>query len=173
LILSLNTNMTDESKPILAELEDFLAKRGLRLTSQRRRLTEMVMSTRQHLTVDELVALAHEKRLNIGRATVYRTLDLLCQAGLVHGHDFGQGSRRYEAMFGLLHHDHMQCTQCGAIIEFACEEIERLQEQKAREHGFTLTSHRLEMFGLCSRCNPPQASRPKSPKQPVTGRKKA
>jgi Fur family ferric uptake transcriptional regulator len=136
----------------LSEFERFLASKGLRLTVQRRRLTEVVMNTREHLSVDELLDRVRQQKLPIGRATVYRTVDLLCQAGLMHGHDFGQGMRRYESVFGHEHHDHMRCTGCGRIIEFQCEEIERLQEDVARKHRFTLQAHRLEMFGLCSSC---------------------
>jgi Fur family ferric uptake transcriptional regulator len=136
----------------LSAFARFLASRGLRLTNQRRQLARVVMATHDHLTVDELAALARRKALPIGRATIYRTIDLLCQAGLVHGHDFGQGTRRYEAMFGHCHHDHMRCTGCGRIIEFQCAEIERLQEEVARRNRFTMESHRLQIFGLCHTC---------------------
>src|SRR5688572_25245398 len=98
--------MPRADRPYLVEFERFLMDKGLRLTSQRRQLAEVVMSTRSHLTVDELVERVRKHKLPIGRATVYRTLDLLCQAGLVHGHDFGQGTRRFEPVFGDTHHDH-------------------------------------------------------------------
>lgn len=136
----------------LEEFRRFLAERGLRLTNQRRRVTELLMQSRGHQTAEELAVIVRQKRMGVGRATVYRTLDLLCQAGLVHGHDFGQGMRHYEPVFGQAHHDHMRCTDCGTIIEFECPEIEQLQEEMARQYKFTLISHRLEMFGYCAPC---------------------
>jgi Fur family ferric uptake transcriptional regulator len=150
----------DEQR-FIAEFERFLLGRGLRLTMQRRQLTEVVMAIRDHLTVDELVERVREHKLPIGRATVYRTVDLLCQAGLMHGHDFGQGTRRYESVFGHQHHDHMRCTGCGRIIEFQCDEIERLQEEMAKKNRFTMHSHRLEIFGLCHLCTRPDTRKPR------------
>ena len=144
--------MPRDNVTYLAEFERFLAGRGLRLTMQRRQLTDVVMATHDHLTVDELVERVRASNLPIGRATVYRTVDLLCQAGLMQGHDFGQGTRRYESAFDHQHHDHMRCTGCGRIIEFHCEEIEKLQEEMAKKNRFTMHSHRLEIFGLCQNC---------------------
>lgn len=149
--------MHKDNQDFLTEFERFLGGKGLRLTMQRRQLTEVVMATHEHLTVDELVEKVRQANLPIGRATVYRTVDLLCQAGLMQGHDFGQGTRRYEPTLDHHHHDHMRCTGCGKIIEFECEEIERLQEEMAKKLKFTMHSHRLEIFGLCHNCNKPDA----------------
>ncbi len=92
------------------------------------------------------------KEPKIGLATVYRTLALLTESGLAAELDFGDGQKRYEHNYHHAHHDHMICTQCGKIIEFQHPLIEKLQEDVAREHGFEMTTHKLDMFGICKEC---------------------
>ncbi|MBI4862466.1 MAG: transcriptional repressor [Candidatus Riflebacteria bacterium] len=145
----------------LTEFERFLRSSGLKLTNQRRLLAEVVMDAPSHLTTEDLVQVVRKRGLRIGRATVYRTIHLLRQAGLVQGHDFGEGTVQYEPALGERHHDHLRCTDCGQIVEFTCGKIEKLQEEMARRHRFQLSYHRLEMFGLCHRCQARQGGRAK------------
>jgi Fur family transcriptional regulator, ferric uptake regulator len=93
-----------------------------------------------------------EQDSKVSMATVYRTMKLLSECGLAHARNFGDGQTRYEAAIGRHHHDHLICTQCGTIIEFENNRIEALQEMVARRHGFRVTSHKMELYGLCRSC---------------------
>jgi len=85
---------------------------------------------------------------------VYRTLKLLTSSGLAREVDFGEGLSRYEHLWGHAHHDHLICTSCGRTLEVMDTEIERLQERLAQRHGFSLTGHKMDLYGLCPRCRP-------------------
>jgi Fur family ferric uptake transcriptional regulator len=129
-------------------LEGFLSRRGLRRTKQRDAIAEVFLATDDHLTSEELHhAAAHPA---IGLATVYRTLKLFVEAGIASERTFRDGVSRYEVR--QPHHDHIICTGCDEIVEFENEEIERLQEQVAASLGFTLTAHKLDLYGLCPTC---------------------
>lgn len=134
-----------------ALLKRALAKRGLRNTRQRDVLTQILFSSEQHFSLDELLALAREKDDGIGYATVYRTVKLLTELGLAHERHFSDGQTRYEASDGM-HHDHLICTDCGTIVEFEDDRIEQLQEEVAAKQGFLLVTHRMELYGLCPTC---------------------
>ena len=92
----------------------------------------------------------HDARVSV--ATVYRTMKLLHECGLAHARNFGDGQTRYEAAVGRHHHDHLICTRCGTIVEFENDRIEVLQEKVARQHGFQVTSHKMELYGFCEAC---------------------
>src|SRR5262249_40116558 len=98
------------------------------------------------------LALCRRHDPTISRATIYRTLLMLEEAGFVAGLDTGDGGRRFEHTLGHEHHDHMVCTACGRILEFRDDEVERLQQGAARRRGFTSTSHTLRLFGVCAEC---------------------
>jgi Fur family ferric uptake transcriptional regulator len=108
--------------------------------------------------VDELLSKVQDRDENIGAATVYRTMKILADSGLASPRHFEDGQTRYEAAIGRHHHDHLICTSCHAIIEFENERIEELQDLVARQHGFLVTRHKLELYGLCKVC---QARQPK------------
>ena len=88
----------------------------------------------------------------MGVATVYRTLKLLCAAGLCRRLKVEGGPARYEHLYGHQHHDHLICTRCGTFVEVVDPEIERLQEKLSKIHGFTPQQHRMELYGICSNC---------------------
>ncbi len=134
-----------------AVLEAALKKRGLRLTTQRFAIAKTFFQTEGHLNADDLCTAVRIEHPAIGQATVYRTLKLLEELGLASSSNFGSSSARFEANDGH-HHDHLVCTECDTIVEFLNEEIENLQDRIAEEHGFVLTSHRMELFGLCKNC---------------------
>jgi Fur family transcriptional regulator, ferric uptake regulator len=133
-------------------LENYITQHNLKITKQRRAVLEAFLASKEHLTAEELYKVVSAKEPKIGLATVYRTLALLTESGLAAELDFGDGHKRYEQNFEHSHHDHMICTQCGKIIEFHNSLIEKLQEDVAREHGFTMTTHKLDMFGICKDC---------------------
>ena len=130
-------------------LEKVCVEKGLRMTEQRRVITRVMSEAVDHPDVEEIHrrAVALDPRISI--ATVYRTMRLLEDYEVVQRHDFqdGQNRARYEEA-GAEHHDHLIDVRSGEVIEFVNEEIERLQEKIAREHGFRLVDHRLELYGV-------------------------
>ena len=134
----------------LQVVEEHLRKQGFRWTAQRRLIVEAAFGTHEHFSAEELLDMCRERDASVSRATVYRTLSVLEEAGFVEGLDTGDGSRKFEHVLGHDHHDHMICTECGKIIEFYDEELEQRQEAVAKEHGFVIRSHQLKLFGSCN-----------------------
>ena len=133
-------------------LENFIAQNNLKVTRQRRSVLKAFLETKDHISAEELYRAVSQKEPKIGLATVYRTLSLLTRSGLASELDFGDGQKRYEQNLHDHHHDHMICRQCGKIIEFNHPLIEKFQEDGAKQHGFTITHHKLDMFGACKDC---------------------
>lgn len=130
----------------------FLEGRNLRLTEQRRLIAEVFFHSGGHPSAEEITRDVKAANSSIGFATVYRTLKLLTEAGLAKGMSIGDGFSRYEPPSQHGHHDHLICRACGRIVEFENNQIESLQEKVARQHGFTVTDHKLELYGLCGGC---------------------
>jgi Fur family ferric uptake transcriptional regulator len=135
-----------------ARFAEFLSRRRLKMTRERRAILEQVLSVRGHFDVDDLLALLRRSGRHASRATLYRTLSRLVECGLVHKLEMAQGQARYEPMFGRHHHDHMVCVRCGRIIEFESREIERLQDAVCRKKKFTMTGHMHQIRGYCQAC---------------------
>lgn len=133
-------------------LEDYISQNNLKVTRQRRAVLKAFLNCENHVSAEELYRVVSAVEPKIGLATVYRTLALLIQSQLASELDFGDGQKRYEHKFMHSHHDHMICTQCGKIIEFHHPLIEKFQDEVARRNGFTITSHKLSLFGLCEEC---------------------
>lgn len=131
----------------------YLRDQGLPVTQQREAIAEVVFSSPEHLSVEEIETALRERGERIGKATIYRTLDLLLKAGLIREHDFGDGFRRYEARPSRPRHEHLVCTRCGKVIEFESDAVERLEQEIAGLHRFHPTRHRLEIYGLCEECH--------------------
>jgi Fur family ferric uptake transcriptional regulator len=128
-------------------LEDRCVRAGLRMTEQRRVFARVLDLSLDHPDVDELHNRASAVDPKISIATVYRTMNLFEEIGIVERHDFRDGRSRYESVPDE-HHDHLIDLKSGQIIEFNSPEIEALQERIAREHGFKLVDHRLELYGI-------------------------
>lgn len=120
---------------------------GLRMTDQRRTIAEVLESADDHPDVEELFKRASAQDSNISLATVYRTVKLLEEAGILDKHEFGDGRARYETA-DREHHDHLIDVNSGEVIEFVDEEIEALQEKIAKKLGYRLMGHRLELYGV-------------------------
>ncbi|GAC1341138.1 MAG: hypothetical protein NVSMB23_12280 [Myxococcales bacterium] len=133
-------------------LSRWIAERGLKSTRQRDLIVDTFFNATGHLSVEELLAEVSRRDGHVGAATVYRTMKILADAGLASARHFDDGQTRYEAALDRHHHDHLICTSCHAIVEFENERIEELQDQVAQQHGFTVTRHKLELYGLCSAC---------------------
>lgn len=126
-----------------------------RLTPQRRLVLEILMDNKDHhLSAEEVYRLSREKGEDIGIATVYRTLDLLEEMGLIHKLNFGDGRSRYELEHSPLEHQHhhLLCLNCQEIIEVEEDLLQRLEETIEKKHGFKIVDHRVQFFGYCQRC---------------------
>ncbi len=130
---------------------DYIARSGLKNTPQRRLIAGVFLKAGKHVGSEELYDMVRRQDPSVGQATVYRTLKLLCEAGLATEMHFGDGIARYEPADST-HHDHLICRLCGKNIEVMDENIERLQVELAARHGFTLTSHRMYLYGECAEC---------------------
>lgn len=133
-------------------LDRYMAERGLKSTRQRSLIIDVFFSMHGHLSVEEVWARVRQDDPRVSVATVYRTMKLLSESGLAHARNFGDGQTRYEPAVGREHHDHLICTRCGTIIEFENDQIERMQDAVARRHGFKVSSHKMELYGLCKSC---------------------
>jgi len=131
---------------------DYIADRGLKNTPQRRLIVDVFFRSGKHLSTEELYTVVRAQDGSVGQATVYRALKLLCDAGLAKELHFGGGTARYEPIEDDSHHDHLICGSCGKNQEVMDAEIERLQEELAARHGFTLTSHKMILYGVCEEC---------------------
>lgn len=137
----------------MQRFEQALRERGLKSTGQRDDIAKAFFSAGGHLSAEELYTAVKRVNPRVGYATVYRTLKLLKETGLAAERHFNDGQARYEAEEEeTQHHDHIICERCGKIVEFASEEIERLQEKIARFLGFAVSRHRMELYGICAEC---------------------
>ena len=120
---------------------------GMRMTEQRRVIAGVLTDAQDHPDVEEVYRRASEIDPRISIATVYRTVRMFEEAGIIDRHDFGDGRARYEEV-PEVHHDHLIDIKSGDVIEFQNEEIERLQQEVAERLGYRLVGHRLELFGV-------------------------
>ncbi len=139
-------------KPVkeLEILKNHLTKNSLKLTRQR----ELILTTflkMEHVTAEQLYHILAKKDPHIGLATIYRTLKLFCETDLAQERHFGSQTQ-FDNVSHKGHHDHLICTSCGKIVEFQNCQIENLQEEVARKNGFTIQTHKLELYGLCENC---------------------
>jgi Fur family ferric uptake transcriptional regulator len=130
-----------------SRIERLCADRGMRMTGQRRTIARVLSQADDHPDVEEVYRRASALDPRISLSTVYRTVRLFEGAGILERHDFGDGRARYEES-GHGHHDHLINVQTGEVIEFKNEQIEKLQDTVARELGFRLIGHRLELFAV-------------------------
>ena len=128
-------------------LEQLCIERGMKMTEQRRIIARVLSDADDHPDVEDLYQRSVKLDSNISIATVYRTVRLFEEAGLLDRHDFGDGRSRYEQASDD-HHDHLVDVQSGAIIEFHDEEVEELQRQIAARLGYSLIGHRMELYGV-------------------------
>jgi Fur family transcriptional regulator, ferric uptake regulator len=129
------------------DIEALCAERGLRITDQRRVIARVISDADDHPDVEKLYERASAIDANISIATVYRTVRLFEEAGILERHDFGDGRARYEAA-PETHHDHLIDVETGKVIEFVDPELELLQKQIAEKLGYRLVDHRMELYGV-------------------------
>lgn len=145
----------NENLNIQREMDAFvrvLKENSMKVTNQRMVVAECIFRTHAHFTADDLTDFLKNRYKSVSKATVYRILSILVDAGLIDEHDFGQSQKFYEHSLGHEHHDHLICTRCGKIIEFMDPDIEKLQVAAARRYNFQVTDHTLNIYGLCAPC---------------------
>ena len=129
---------------------EFLAGKRLRLTSQRRTIIDTAFSTSQHFTAEQLLAWSRRQDQSVSRATVYRTLPLLTESGLVREMDFGKDYKFYDPNYAdHPRHNHIICQDCDKIVEFESASLERIENKITQRLGFSPQSHRLQISARC------------------------
>ncbi len=129
-----------------------LEQKGLKYTFERQSIFDEVSRLKQHFDTDGLYHRFKDRGLRISRDTVYRTIPLLLESGMIQK-SVGNGKKEFfERTSARGHHDHMVCIECGKIIEFSCKEIEELQDKVCEDHKFKLVFHDHRLFGKCQNC---------------------
>jgi Fur family ferric uptake transcriptional regulator len=131
----------------------YLKDRGIKYTSARQKILDAALELREHFEAEQVLYLLRERGLKVGKATVYRTLPLLVDCGILKQVRFDVKQAHYEYAFGEAPHDHMVCRRCGRIVEFGSDEVLELRSRIAQRHHFHVTSHRFQLSGLCWECS--------------------
>lgn len=143
---------TEEPAVLLERFRRWLRDRHLPVTAQRDQVAQIVFASKSQLAVEEIAARLRQRGHNIGLATIYRAVDTLVEAGMVRGHDFGEGFRRYETLRSGQPNGFLICTQCGRVTEFPLDALERGLALVADEFEFVAERSRVELHGTCSEC---------------------
>jgi Fur family ferric uptake transcriptional regulator len=131
----------------------YLKEQGLPVTQQREAIAAVVLSSSEHLSVEEIESRLRAGGDRIGKATIYRTLDLLVRSRLVVEHNFGEGFKRYENRLSQEpFHEHLICLECGRVMEFESWEVQEVKARVTQKHGFKPIRHKLEIYGICRSC---------------------
>ena len=141
--------MSESERAILVS---YLRDRGQKMTGPRETVLDAFLALERHVTAEELLEEARRIDPGIGQATVFRTIKLLAEAGLAREACPDVGARHFEHAYRHEHHDHLVCVECGAMVEFKDDAVERAQEAIYRAYGFTPSDHKLELLGLCPSC---------------------
>lgn len=135
-----------------AQFSEFLRRRGERITQPRRIVLQRALACKDHFRADELASALAKERRHVSRGTVYRTLALLVEAGLLRAIRDGDVHVHYEITVGREHHEHMVCDKCGAFTEFGDADINEQLHHACRKLKFRERTHRIVIFGLCEKC---------------------
>lgn len=150
MLMQNSKNYTELHKE-LVKFSEFLKKKNLKITEQRLLVAQKIFSTKEHFRVEDLFELLKDKKEEISRATVYRTVALLVESGQLLEHDFGQDSKFYEfCSIPHQHHDHIICLDCGNIEEFQDERIENIQSEVIKKYNYSLVDHSLNLYVRCN-----------------------
>ena len=141
---------TAENATAKKKFLEFLTRKHLRITSQRQAIVDTVFSTAEHFTAEQLLEWSRQRDKSVSRATVYRTLPLLTESGLVREMDFGKDYKFYDPNYANHpQHAHLICQDCEKIVEFESAKIEKLEDEISQELGFSVKSQRLQITGSC------------------------
>jgi Fur family ferric uptake transcriptional regulator len=134
------------------KFKHYLQSKGLKFTPERQAILNYAFASKKHFEAEELLIDMRQNGRRVSKATIYRTLALLVQGGLLREVIFGEKHAHYEHVHDHEHHDHLVCSGCGNIIEFTDERIEKLQDEVCNKHKFRAVTHRLQITGLCRDC---------------------
>lgn len=141
-----------DRRALIEEFRGYLRAHNLPVTPQRVAVAGVLLLRDRHYSAEEVAQqLAHDG-VKVGTATIYRTLEVLVKSGLVVERDFGEGFRRFEGARDMPHHEHMLCTNCGKVMEFQDERLERMTTLIAESKGYSRLRHRLVIYGVCEAC---------------------
>ena len=130
----------------------YLKEKKLIFTKERKAILDEVLTYKKHFDSEELFIRMHKKSSKVSRASVYRTLSLLLESGIIERVENIEKQSKYELKIGKKHHDHMLCLSCGKIIEFYSDDLEKLQDEICLKEGFESKNHKLEILGYCRDC---------------------
>jgi len=134
------------------KFRDYIQSRGLKFTPEREAILKHVFESRGHFEAEELLIDMRKNKKIVSKATIYRTLALLVESGLLREVIFGEKHAHYEHVYGHKHHEHLVCIKCGKIIEFSDEKIEKFQDEVCVKNNFKPESHRFQITGYCEDC---------------------
>jgi Fur family ferric uptake transcriptional regulator len=149
--ISISDNIMPKEQSLPSKRK-LLKSAGLRMTSQRTLILDIISQGKEHLDADEVYRLARERQSNLSLSTVYRNLQLLKRLGLIEELHFDQSHHHYEAKPSVEHH-HLVCLGCGKVVEFGCELSRRMRQKIARKKGFEVTGVEVHMTGYCASCH--------------------
>ncbi|MEN9360016.1 MAG: hypothetical protein RL095_1551 [Verrucomicrobiota bacterium] len=141
-----------DRQSVIDSFKAWLRVHGLKYTREREAILSEVIARSGHFDAEEFAAHMRSTGLKCSRATVYRTLDILDELGVVHKSTLGHKHQHYESMVDRPHHDHLICLGCDKVVEFVDDNIERLQIEACQRLGFTINRHSLQIFGHCPDC---------------------
>jgi len=148
----MNLNNNSVAMDAIQKFRKYIKEKGLRNTPERETIIEEIFAIHDHFDVDELFLRLRNKKKRISKASLYRTIPLLIDSGLIKEVYFEDGHLHYEHIYGHKHHCHLRCLGCGKIIEFVDDSVETIQNRIGKKYDFAITSHRFELLGYCSQC---------------------
>ena len=137
----------------LEQFAEYLQARRMKLTPERRRILVSIFKMHTHFEADDLLFQMRKDGIRVSKATIYRTLPLLVESGLLRELHDDDRHTHYEHVYGHEHHEHLICLNCGKIIEFSEPTIEKMQDEICKQHGFAPIKHRYEILGYCDECS--------------------
>jgi Fur family ferric uptake transcriptional regulator len=135
------------------KFDEYISNKGLKLTRERDEIVREILHTTGHFAPDELFVRLKAKGSKVSRASIYRTIPLLVESGVIEEVERVDKHAHYERVSQNSHHDHMICIRCGRIIEFYSESLERMQERLCRQENFRGVRHCLDILGICDKCD--------------------
>jgi Fur family ferric uptake transcriptional regulator len=140
----------------IQKFREYIREKGLRNTPERETIIDEIFAIHDHFDVDELYLRLRNKGKMISKASLYRTIPLLIDSGLIKEVYFEDGHLHYEHIYGHKHHCHLRCVSCGRIVEFADDAVRAIQARIGKQYGFAITTHRFELLGYCPQCKQAQ-----------------
>ena len=132
--------------------QEYIRRRGLRRTPEREKILLEIFAMHEHFDVDGLYLRLKQRGAKVSKASIYRALPLFIDCGLIREVDFSDGHWHYEHIYGHGHHCHLRCVACGQVLEFEAPDLAQLETRLAREYGYDIISHQLEVKGQCGGC---------------------